>query len=173
MRVNKVQVVYCYEKICDVCLYCGMLGHEHHACDAKFNDDVRKMTRANEYDAWMLVHGEKRSFSRRREYRRETQNSRDDWRGGEWSKNGVSVVPNRRRDDRRKYTLNEGEKMRGTHGNGSREKDDCLSKGEDGYREMRKRGRNSGHFFQPNLTKEVEKEANIATESGGSRDVDD
>ncbi|GAA0179654.1 hypothetical protein LIER_29998 [Lithospermum erythrorhizon] len=29
MRIGKVQVVYRYEKICDVCLYCGMLGHEH------------------------------------------------------------------------------------------------------------------------------------------------
>ncbi|GAA0183847.1 hypothetical protein LIER_31193 [Lithospermum erythrorhizon] len=53
MRVNQVQVVHRYKKICDVCLYCGMLGHEHHACDAKFNDEVRKTTRANKYDAWM------------------------------------------------------------------------------------------------------------------------
>ncbi|GAA0187351.1 hypothetical protein LIER_34639 [Lithospermum erythrorhizon] len=64
MRSNKVQLVYRYENFYDVCLYYGMLGHEYYACDEKFNDVARKVTRVNKYDSWLLVHGERRVHNR-------------------------------------------------------------------------------------------------------------
>ncbi|GAA0144825.1 hypothetical protein LIER_36015 [Lithospermum erythrorhizon] len=45
-----------------------MLDHEYYACDEKFKDVVRKVTRANKYDSWLLVHGERRVHNRRREF---------------------------------------------------------------------------------------------------------
>ncbi|GAA0151285.1 hypothetical protein LIER_10034 [Lithospermum erythrorhizon] len=50
VRVNKVPVVYRYEKISDVYLYCDMLGHEHFSCDEKFDDEVKKVSRVNKYN---------------------------------------------------------------------------------------------------------------------------
>ncbi|GAA0147805.1 hypothetical protein LIER_36585 [Lithospermum erythrorhizon] len=58
MRIGKVQIVYHYEKICDVCLYCGMLGHEHYACKDRVMDEANKVRQKNKYDSWILVHGE-------------------------------------------------------------------------------------------------------------------
>ncbi|GAA0185643.1 hypothetical protein LIER_32931 [Lithospermum erythrorhizon] len=48
-----------YEKLCDVCLYCGMLGHEYYNCDGKFNDTTHRVIKDNKYDSWFLVHRER------------------------------------------------------------------------------------------------------------------
>ncbi|GAA0175440.1 hypothetical protein LIER_41917 [Lithospermum erythrorhizon] len=67
MRNSKVQVVYRYEKICNVCLYREYLGHEYYSCDEKYNDEARRIRRANKYDSWILVHGKRRVHARRKD----------------------------------------------------------------------------------------------------------
>ncbi|GAA0186557.1 hypothetical protein LIER_33845 [Lithospermum erythrorhizon] len=71
MRVNKIKIVYRYKKVCDVCLYCGMLGHKYHNCEENFLDEARKISRVDKFDSWMLVHGARRGQGRRKEKRRE------------------------------------------------------------------------------------------------------
>ncbi|GAA0168697.1 hypothetical protein LIER_23356 [Lithospermum erythrorhizon] len=91
MRNGRAQVVYCYEKICDVSLYYGMLGHEYFNCEDKYNDEARKTLRVNKYDPWILVHGERRLNVKHREGRRDSAGYKEDtiwgvrahgWRGG-------------------------------------------------------------------------------------------
>ncbi|GAA0144864.1 hypothetical protein LIER_36027 [Lithospermum erythrorhizon] len=89
-EVGKVQVLYRYKKICDVCLYCGLLGHEYCNCENKYNDEARKMLRDNKYDPWILVHGERHNHTRRREFHREPNMGRQEGKGESDSTTGRS-----------------------------------------------------------------------------------
>ncbi|GAA0139921.1 hypothetical protein LIER_01374 [Lithospermum erythrorhizon] len=86
MQTQKVQVAYRYEKLCDVCLYCGMMGHEHHNCKDKFVDESRRIIRDNKFDSWMgSVHnGVRKVQGRRRDYwkRDEKKDKRDKFQNG-------------------------------------------------------------------------------------------
>ncbi|GAA0139937.1 hypothetical protein LIER_35162 [Lithospermum erythrorhizon] len=52
LQSSSVQVVYRYEKICE------LVGHEYFACEERFGDEPNKIMKLNKYDEWMLVHGE-------------------------------------------------------------------------------------------------------------------
>ncbi|GAA0175196.1 hypothetical protein LIER_28423 [Lithospermum erythrorhizon] len=78
---NGVQVVYRYEKICYVCLDCGLLGHEYQTCEEKLNDEASRNYNDSKFDSWMLVHGVRRTQGRHREFKCEPMFVREEEEG--------------------------------------------------------------------------------------------
>ncbi|GAA0165636.1 hypothetical protein LIER_40027 [Lithospermum erythrorhizon] len=52
-----------------------------------YNDDAQKITKLNKYDPWLLVHGERRNYSRRKEFKREQNEWKHEGLGDSLSSN--------------------------------------------------------------------------------------